>query len=148
MYDVKITFGVHYPTKTPGCVICSSPTTPGVYVCSSCNFAQLRRINEVPPEQREQMEEEEVKYISRSDGALASSYNISSLTNLIARSPRWIWNKARLSSLAPGHDGHQAVWTWEQGQHMLSLTKQKAPTVFACDREADGTPLVMIERLS
>jgi hypothetical protein len=99
------------------------------------------------------MEQEEQQYLSSSQEKVvwqpASGYfNISGLIQLIGRSPRWIWNKARLSGLAPGHDGHQAVWTWEQGQHMLGLTKQKRPKVFACDREADGTPIVLIERLS
>lgn len=131
-----ITFGTHYPNRLPGCVICSSPTISGLYVCSSCNLDQLNRRNEVSPELREAMEQEEQRYLSSFQEKVAwhpasGYFNISGLIQLTGRSPRWIWKMSRLSGLTPAHNGHQAVWTEEQAQAFLGHRMQCRGAVLA-----------------
>jgi hypothetical protein len=120
-----ITFGAHYRDLPPGCVLCSGPTASGVYVCPSCNLEQLNRINEVSPDEREALEQEEHNYLAQFQGKPAwqpgSGYlNISGLIQLTSRSPRWIWQTALLSGLAPTHSGHRAIWTENQAQAFVA----------------------------
>jgi hypothetical protein len=136
MHESRITFGTHYKVLQPGCMLCSSPTASGVYVCSSCNRDQLNRKNEVSPELREAMEQEEQQYLSPSPEKVvwhpASGYfNISGLIQLTGRSPRWIWKMSCLSGLTPAHNGHQAVWAEEQAQAFLRHSIQCRGAVLA-----------------
>lgn len=147
-----ITFGPHYPNRPPGCVICSSPTVSGLYVCSSCNLDQLNRINEVSPELREAMEQEEQQYLSSLQEKVvwhpASGYfNISGLIYLTGMSPRWIWKTSHLSGLEPTHSGHQAIWTEKQARAFVAHSDKYEGLVLAVTIRDDDS-LFMTRQLS
>jgi len=125
VHEKKITFGTHYPELPPGCLLCSSPTASGVYVCYNCDSAQLKREGEISPEQREAMEKEEREYLARFQEKpvwqpSSGYYNVSGLANLTGMSPRWIWKTSHLSGLEPTHIGHQAIWTEKQAQAFVA----------------------------
>jgi hypothetical protein len=144
VHEIRITFGTHYKVLQPGCMLCSSSTASGVYVCSSCNLDQLNRINEVSPDLRETMEQEEQQqFFSSQENVVwqpaSGHFNISGLIQLTARSPRWLWKTAHLSGLAPIHDGHRAVWTGKQAQAFVARSGKQQGLMFIATVSDDGS---------
>jgi hypothetical protein len=133
-------------------MLCSSPTASGIYVCSNCNAAQLKRIGEISPDQREAIEKGEQEYLAQFQEKPAwqpssGYYNISGLICLTDMSPRWVWQTSHLSGLAPTHSGHRAVWTEKQAQAFVARSGKYAGLVLAVTIRDDDS-LFMTRALS
>jgi hypothetical protein len=142
--ESRITFGTHYPSRPPGCVMCSSPTASGVYVCSKCDSTQLKRIGEISPDEREALERKENNYLAQFREKPAwqpgsGYFNISSLIRLTGRSLRWIWQTAQLSGLASTHSGHRAIWTEKQAQAFVARSGKQPGLVIVVTIRDDGS---------
>jgi len=151
-----ITFGTHYLNRPSSCLLCSGPTSTGIFVCSSCNSRQLENISDVDPELRVKMEKEDEEYCRQFEQPkpayqpASGYYNTSGLIAFLnsacaSASLRWAWKMACLSGMEASNDGHHDIWNYTQAQRFLALRQRGGKTsIITFNRREDGSELVAI----